>query len=664
MSESKAGNKKRITIILLVLLAIVAFVLGYLFRGGEKPKTARTEETAAPAEVKQATIWTCAMHPQIRLPEPGPCPICGMDLIPVTPGGDEMGGARRLTMSETARKLAQIQVSPVERKFVTAEIRMVGKVDFDETRLGYITAWISGRIDRLFVDYTGIQVKKGEHMVSMYSPEVLATEEELLQAIQAVKELGKSEIGIVKSTAAATVEAARERLRLWGLSEEQIKKIENNTTPSDHITIYSPMSGIVIHKNAVEGMYVQTGTRIYTIADLSQVWVKLDAYESDMVWLRYGQDVEFTTVADPGVIYRGKISFIDPFLDEKTHTIKLRVDVDNPQGTLKPGMFVRAVVKTEVAAGGKVMDPDLAGKWICPMHPSVVRDEAGDCPICGMPLVTTESLGYVSGEKTEAPLVIPVTAALKTGTRAVVYVEVPGTEEPTFEGREVVLGPRAGDYYIVRSGLQEGELVVTNGNFKIDSAIQIEAKPSMMMPEGGGGGGGHHQGPAASVKATGEVKEKIPIYISPTFRDSLARLYGTYFHIQAYLAGDDLDGARGGYGALVEAVDSVDMNLLEGHPHAAWMELSRKLKNDAMVGGNAKTLEEAREGFHHLSQNVISLEKKFGHSGPATYYLFFCPMAFANKGAYWLQENETARNPFFGQSMPKCGAVKESLKGI
>ncbi len=505
MSESKAGNKKRITIILLVLLVIVAFVLGYLFRGGEKPKTARTEEAAAPTEVKQATIWTCAMHPQIRLPEPGPCPICGMDLIPVTPGGDEMEGSRRLTMSETARKLAQIQVSPVERKFVTAEIRMVGKVDFDETRLGYITAWISGRIDRLFVDYTGIQVKKGEHMVSLYSPEVLATEEELLQAIQAVKELGKSEIGIMKSTAAATVEAARERLRLWGLSEEQIKKIENNTTPSDHITIYSPMSGIVIHKNAVEGMYVQTGTRIYTIADLSQVWVKLDAYESDMVWLRYGQDVEFTTVADPGEIYRGKISFIDPFLDEKTHTIKLRVDVDNPQGALKPGMFVRAVVKTEVAAGGKVMDPDLAGKWICPMHPSVVRDEAGDCPICGMPLVTTESLGYISSEKTEAPLVIPVTAALKTGKRAVVYVEVPGTEEPTFEGREVVLGPRAGDYYIVRSGLQEGELVVTNGNFKIDSAVQIEAKPSMMMPEGGGGGGGHHHGPAAAGKMTGET---------------------------------------------------------------------------------------------------------------------------------------------------------------
>ena len=326
-------------------------------------------------------------------------------------------------------------------------------------------------------------------------------------------------------------------------------------------------------------------------------------------------------------------------------------------------MFVRAIVKTEVAAGGKVMDPDLAGKWICPMHPDVVRDKAGDCPICGMPLVTTESLGFVSSDKTDAPLVIPVTAVLKTGKRAVVYVEVPETEKPTFEGREIVLGPRAGDYYIVRSGLKEGEMVVTNGNFKIDSAIQIEAKPSMMMPEGGGGGEGHQHGEAAPGKKTGEVKENMPMDISPAFRSALDPLYGTYFHIQAFLAGDDPAGARGGYGALAQAVDSVDMKLLEGHPHMVWMELSQKLKNDAVMGGDAKTLEEVREAFRNLSQNVISLEKQFGHVSKVTYYLLFCPMAFANKGAYWLQENKETRNPFFGRSMLKCGEVKESFKG-
>jgi Cu(I)/Ag(I) efflux system membrane fusion protein len=231
-------------------------------------------------------------------------------------------------------------------------------------------------------------------------------------------------------------------------------------------------------------MYVQTGTKIYTIVDLSQLWVKLDAYESDMMWIRYGQEVEFETEAYPGEVFKGVISFIDPILNAKTRTVKLRVNVENPEGKLKPEMFVRAVVRAKVAQGGQVMDKAMGGKWICPMHPDIVKNEAGSCDICGMDLVTTESLGYVTVDAGgEAPLVIPASAALVTGKRAVVYVQLPERETPTYEGREVVLGPRAGDYYIVKSGLAEGEIVVTNGNFKIDSALQIQAKPSMMSEE-------------------------------------------------------------------------------------------------------------------------------------------------------------------------------------
>jgi Cu(I)/Ag(I) efflux system membrane fusion protein len=184
-------------------------------------------------------------------------------------------------------------------------------------------------------------------------------------------------------------------------------------------------------------------------------------------------------------VFKGKISFIAPVLDAKTRTVKLRVNVDNSEGKLKPGMFVRATVRAKVAQSGTVMDPEMAGKWICPMHPSVIKSQFGTCEKCGMDLVTTESLGYVqAGEPNEAPLVIPTSAPLITGKRAVVYVRLPNTEKPTFEGREIVLGPRAGDYYIVESGLMEGEIVVTNGSFKIDSALQIQAKPSMMSPEG------------------------------------------------------------------------------------------------------------------------------------------------------------------------------------
>lgn len=473
---------KRARIVTIVFLA-AAFVLGYAVRGfragGREPGT-------RPAEAK-TTIWTCSMHPQIKLPKPGKCPLCAMDLIPVSsPKGGGSGAERTLAVTEESKALMEIQTSPVERKFVTEEIRMVGKVAYDETRVKYITAWVPGRLDRLFVDYTGVPVKKGDHLVYMYSPEIISAQEELLQARRAVDEIKGSGLDIMRQTTLATLEAARGKLMLWGLTDEQIKEIEQRGTATDHITIYSPISGIVIDKNALEGMYVETGTRIYTIADLSRLWVKLDAYESDMMWVRYGQDVEFATEAYPGETFHGKISFIDPVLNEKTRTVKLRVDVDNPYGKLKPEMFVRAVVKTEVAAGGKVMAPDLSGKWICPMHPSVVKDGPGDCDICGMPLVTTESQGYAPVDtKADAPLVIPATAPLITGERAVVYVEVPGAEMPTFEGREVALGPRAGDYYIVDAGLREGEQVVTRGNFKIDSALQIEAKPSMMSPEGG-----------------------------------------------------------------------------------------------------------------------------------------------------------------------------------
>jgi len=487
----------------LVAALALAFAVGYAVRWGCAPaRETGPGPSAATEEAETSAVWTCSMHPQIRQPAPGRCPICDMDLVPVaeTDAGTG-GGERRLTVTPEARTLMEIQTAPVERRFPTAEIRLVGKVAYDETRLQDITAWVPGRLDRLFVDYTGVPVNKGDHMVLLYSPELLSAQEELLQARKAVEDLRASDVSVMRETAEATVQAAREKLRLWGLKPEQIEAIERGGTPSDHMTIYAPVGGTVVARHAEEGQYVQTGTRIYTIADLSHVWVKLDAYESDLAWLRYGQDVTFTSEAYPGEAFTGRIAFIDPVLDETTRTVKVRVNAANPEGKLKPEMFVRAVVRAQVAAGGRVMDPDMAGKWICPMHPGVVKAGAGRCDICGMDLVTTESLGYVPVDRaeTEMPLVIPASAALVTGTRAVVYREVPDADSPTYEGLEVDLGPRAGDVYIVRGGLSEGDRVVTNGNFKIDSELQIRARPSMMAPEedggtGGGAGAGHQHG--------------------------------------------------------------------------------------------------------------------------------------------------------------------------
>jgi len=424
--------------VLVIAIAGLAFTLGLVIRGGGSGGSPPARHDHSAEEQTQAEVWTCSMHPQIRQPGPGQCPICGMDLIPVSrdDGGDEVG-PREIKLSARARKLAEIQVAPVERRAVSVEVRLAGMIEYDETRDSKIAAWVPGRLERLYVDYTGVTVARGEPLVELYSPDLLTAQQELLGALTAQSSLVDSRAAAVIQTARRTVEAAREKLRLWGLSDQQIKEIEQRGTPSDRVTITAPIGGVVVHKNAVEGMYVKTGTPIYTIADLSHLWVMLDAYEAEIAWIKKGQQVEFVTKAYPGETFRGTVAFIDPVVNPKTRVVKVRVDLPNPRGTLKPGMFVSAVV--QAAAGG---------------------------------------------EHVEKPLVVPASAPLITGKRAVVYVAVPG-KEGVYEGRQVILGPRAGDYYIVREGLKEGELVVVNGNFKIDSAIQILAKPSMMSPEGG-----------------------------------------------------------------------------------------------------------------------------------------------------------------------------------
>lgn len=623
MNKSTAKSRSRVSgfgwLLKLLPVFVAGIAIGVAAHWAFSPAKGVSQEPASSSMQEQAgeqvDYWTCSMHPQVHMSKPGLCPYCNMKLIPVhKEAGNEMASMREFITSEAAKALMDIETSPVERKFVEAEIRMVGKVEYDESRLAYITAWVPGRLDQLYVDYTGVSVNKGDHMVYMYSPELLSAQQELLQALKSAQRIKSDNSDIVRDLTAGTLEAVREKLRLLGLSAEQIAEVEKRGSPIDHLTIYAPISGIVVHKNALEGMYVNTGTRIYTVADLSHVWVKLDAYESDLSWLRFGQQVEFMTVSFPGEVFRGTISFIDPVLDPVTRTVKVRVDVPNEDGKLKPEMFVKAVVKANVAAVGKVMDPGLAGKWICPMHPSVVKDAPGKCDICGMALVKTESLGYVSVEPQDSdkPLVIPVTAALITGTRAIVYVEVPNTDKPTYEGREIVLGPRAGDYYIVRNGLEEGQRVVTKGNFKIDSALQIQAKPSMMTPEGGGGSSGHHHGgmskPSANMEGEGQMTMNLPA-MSRQQLDSVIAASDVVIDAVKDL---DLAQIHLAFAELGKTIEQVDMTLLEGHTHMLWMEMSMRLDNDAVEGQQAQTLQDAQRVVESLKINISSLKSKFG----------------------------------------------------
>jgi len=639
----------------IVVTALAAFAVGYLVSwsvSGPAPDRAPLPLERPGA---QAVRWTCSMHPQIDEDGPGKCPICFMDLIPVTSDTSaEAVSPRQFTTSAAAKALMDIQTSPVEKRFVAAAIRMVGKVTYDETRLAYITAWAPGRADRLYVDYTGVTVRKGDHMVYLYSPEILTAQEELRRAARAVEGLKSDSPAVVRRSAEATLDAARRKLRLWGLTDAQIERAEQSGAVSDHITVYAPMGGTVVHKNAQQGMYLETGTRIYTIADLSRVWVKLDAYESDVPWLRYGQKVAFTTEAYPGETFHGWIAFIDPVVDERTRTVKVRVNVPNPEGKLKPEMFVRGVVRAQVATGGRVMAPDLAGKWVSPMHPEIVKDEPGTCDVCGMPLVRAESLGYlpITADEAAMPLVIPATAPLITGARAIVYVEVPGTERPTFEGREVALGPRAGDYYLVRGGLQEGERVVTNGNFKIDSALQILARPSMMTA-------------TAAEGVEGGAGKPVPMVDVPAaFRAQLDKVVRAYLALQSALAADATrDAASQKVAALEGALGRVDMETLGDGAHMVWMGILERIEPPVEEMTKAKDIEGLRSGFSVLSPVLAEAIEKFGLETAEGVYRVRCPMAFEWRGATWLQEGEAIRNPYFGSAMLECGTVLGRLGG-
>ncbi|HIQ22809.1 MAG TPA: efflux RND transporter periplasmic adaptor subunit [Planctomycetes bacterium] len=758
---------------------------------------------AAGAESK-ASMWTCSMHPQIQLPSQGKCPICFMDLIPLE---EEGGNPDQLKLSPAARALAGIEVTRVSRRWVTNVVRMVGKVTYDETRLVDSTAWVAGRLDRLYVDYTGVEVRRGDHLFHIYSPQLVVAQDELLLNWQAYRRSTERN----REEALRNLRLSEEKLRLWGLLDEQIEEIKRRGTSTDHVTIYAPVSGIVIRKHCNEGAYVREGTPVYTIADLSQVWVYLDAYESDLPWIRYGQEVEFTTESYPGEVFRGRIAFIDPVLTERTRTVRVRVNVPNADYRLKPGMFVHAVVRSRLTGAGRVLEPSLAGKWICPMHPDVVKQlpeqplgqsglVAGDgqpdegqvrlpihptvarvlraapsrtaaprCDRCGMEMVRAERIGFVASETgAEPPLAIPATAPLITGTRAVVYVQVDpallqsgeihdweqlirklrdkgqlsepspakrvwdllpedlknkllalpdppvpdpllkiqlldglnalldrsdfydaaawaemeksegvaplpeGTNltaaeqrlrnrrllewgfqdeiaravaQPTFEGREVVLGPRAGDYYIVRHGLAENELVVTQGNFKIDSALQIKARPSMMNPE-----------------PTGPAPE--PIEIPSAARMAMNPVYQGYLAVAEALAANDLARAHQAALGLVAAADAVDGRTLGEEGSGHWKRLANQAIFAAYGVVDAEHLVAARLAFDPLSQAVLALVETFGHGLDEPLYRVHCPMAFDGRGAEWLGASRSVQNPYFGPAMSTCGEITATYESL
>jgi Cu(I)/Ag(I) efflux system membrane fusion protein len=649
------GSRRIVYIVIILLVGLAAFLLGYFVAPGHRAVS--VDETKVLVTDKRIRYWTCSMHPQIHMPQKGKCPICFMDLVPVyeSVSGGETGG-ERLVLSKRARELAEIETSPVGYRPLSVIVRMVGKIDYDEMRLAYVSAWVPGRIDKLFVNYVGMRVKKGDHVVSLYSPDLRTAQEEYLIAFKRWQTARQSGDTDAVTSAQSVKDASRKKLELWGILATQIEELEKSGKTDDHTTIYAPIGGTIIGKEAFEGKYVQSGEHLFTIADLGTVWAMLDAYEIDLGWLRYGQTVEFENDAYPGEVFKGHIAFIQPFVNEMTRTVKVRVNIPNPGERLKPGMFVRAKLDVTLAENGQVKEPDLAGKWICPMHPEIVKDSAGTCDICGMDLVEAEKLGFA---KTEMPakrvLSIPATAPLLTGTRAVVYVEEQSGEETSYIGRQVELGPRAGDYYVVISGLSEGERVVTRGNFKIDAALQIQAKPSMMNPEGGAAPVHQHGGSTPQNPANPPVTQAQPTEKS-SYLDEIQPVIDSYLALAESLASDDVTKSGEVITALRERLNTVQEKI-SGHA----LHLTG-LMRDVIPVETPKEIGLQREVLGKLSKLVVEYLRSFGHKSGVSIFEIFCPMAFGGKGATWIQKGNDVRNPYFGHEMPGCGEVRQEFK--
>jgi len=403
------------------LILIGGILIGWLlFHSARKSETSLTQ----PTETVKNTIWTCVMHPQIQMPQPGKCPVCGMELIPLSQSSSSPGDPAAVHLSKDAAQLANVLTSVASRQKPVKEVRLYGKVQADERLFQSQTAHVPGRIERLYINFTGESVVKGQVLAEIYSPELINAQQELLETVK------------TKQLQPELYEASREKLRQLKLTDEQITKIETSGVVQNNFEVVSNTAGTVTDRKVNTGDHVSQGTVLFEIADLSKVWIMFDAYESDLQFLHIGEKLSFTLQALPGINITGNIAFIDPVIDPVTRVAKVRVETGNQSGKLKPEMFATGIVSSTLTE----------------YHDNIV---------------------------------IPKSAVLWTGKRSVVYVKQPGSEEPVFKIRVVELGPMLGESYVIMNGLAEGEEVVTSGTFSVDAAAQLEGKPSMMNEEGG-----------------------------------------------------------------------------------------------------------------------------------------------------------------------------------
>jgi Cu(I)/Ag(I) efflux system membrane fusion protein/cobalt-zinc-cadmium efflux system membrane fusion protein len=432
-------NKKVIIPLLLLFVFVIGGGAGY-FAGKKKPSMASTKShdhsssNMSKKAVKEGKeLYTCPMHPFIITEEPGSCPICGMTLVSVKGqrevSGDSAGSG--IKIDPVVRQNMGIRTGTVERGVLRKKVRTVGMITYDERKIASVNTKITGWVEKLYVDETGQSVKKGQPLLEIYSPELVSAQKELLIALRHLEEVKNSPYPEVVEGAKSLLEAAQERLRLWDISDREIKTLVAERRVRKRLVISSPNDGIVVSKNAFQGTHIMPGAELYRVADISTIWVDADIYEYELPWIKVGQEALVTLDYLPGQSFRGKIAYVYPYLEEKTKTAKIRVEIENKSFELKPDMYAHVDIEA---------DP---GK---------------------------ESL------------IIPSDAVIRTGLRSIVFVEVKKGE---FAPMEVELGFDSGDGKVqVISGVKEGERIVLSGQFMLDSESSIREAIRKMSSSG------------------------------------------------------------------------------------------------------------------------------------------------------------------------------------
>jgi Cu(I)/Ag(I) efflux system membrane fusion protein len=651
IASSAPQASKRLALIVRKLLPAGIFLatgIALIFLLGIAQRTGWIREAkdgADSAAAMPGSIFTCPMHPQIRQPSPGRCPICGMALVPATAADAASADALAVHIEPAQRRLANIQTESVESGPLAATIQTVGSVAIDESRQATISAYIDGRLERLFADYTGVAIQKGDHLAVLYSPQLYTAQVEYIEARRTLD--SSSGLPAVRQAQETLVANTRQRLSELGMTEGQIAELEKEGKPQSRLTIYAPQGGTVVEKLAIEGNYVKAGDPIYRIAELSTVWLMLKLFPQDASRIRFGQRVAAIVQSLPGDELTGRVAFIDRTVDPATRTVGVRVELNNEDGRLRPGDYAEARINVPIGQLGNVFDADLAGKWISPMHPQIVRSDPGQCPICGMDLVPTSQFGFADTPVTQPnSLYVSRSAVLLAGENSVVYVE---TKPGRFEIRPVKVGPILRDKIIILEGLKAGEIVATAGNFLIDSQMQLAGKPSLIDPTRAIAKNKERKGPLA-------LNQVAVTPVDGVAGKKLEAMYAAYSEVQKALAADKKPTA-----AMAQSLHdaAVELRTENGLPDGAATLAQDIATNSEHL--HHMDLPGIRKAFQPISEATLTLVAQFrGQGAQQAYTHFYCPMV-PGGGADWMQAGRDLLNPYFGSEMLHCGEKLQEL---